>query len=182
MASFFQFQAGTRWLRTLAAGLLLGTALVAVEPPSVKQQTLKAAFICHFLNLTRWPEQRAHLVVGIYGSSRMGDDLAAAMPNTAGTLSISLVRVQPDATDWASLNALYIPSSYQADVPLILKRLGTNSVLTIGDSSGFVEEGGMIGFVQEGSKLRFEISQGMAAKKGLQFSAKLLELARSVQR
>jgi hypothetical protein len=163
-------------------GLLLVSALVGADTDLVQQQTLKAAFICHFLNLTRWPEAGNSVVLGVYGNSRMGDDLAAVLPKTVGALSIRVIRLQPDAREWDSMNAIYIPRTYQAEVPEILKRLGTAPILTIGDSPRFAANGGIIGFVQEGGKLRFEVNQGAASKRNLQLSAKLLELAKSVER
>lgn len=169
-------------MRAGALVLLLGPGLMAVEGESVQQQTLKAAFICHFLNLTRWPETRSPVILGIYGSSKMGDDLAAAMPKTAGALSIRILRLQPEAKEWGPMHAIYIPKAYQAEVPDILKRLGGAPILSIGDSPQFAAQGGIIGFVQEGGKLRFEVNQGVANQKNLQLSAKLLELAKPVQR
>ena len=167
--------------RTPVSLLLVAPALFAASP-EVQQQTLKAAFICHFLVLTRWPEPKAAVVIGVYGDSVMGNDLAAALPNSAGTLAIKVVRIRPEAPDWGSVNAIYIPSFYQEDVPAVVRRIGAAPILTIGDSPRFMEEGGVIGFVQEGGKLRFEVNQAMAARKGLQLSAKLLELAKSVKR
>ena len=166
----------------LLAGLLLGQALPAAAPASVQEQALKAAFICHFLALTRWPEPKPALVIGVYGDSSLGDELAAALPKTVGALSITVLRLQPKGQDWTGIQALYIPRVYQAEVPGILQRLGNAPVLTIGDSFKFMENGGLIGFVQEGSRLRFEVNQGMAGKKGLLLSAKMLELAKTVQR
>jgi len=166
----------------LTAGLLLVPTLLAVEGESVQQQTLKAAFICHFLKLTRWPEGGNPVILGIYGHSKMGDDLAAVMPKTAGALSIRVIYLQPEAKEWGAMHAIYIPMAYQAELPDILNRLGAAPILVIGDSPQFAANGGVIGFVQEGAKLRFEVNQGVATKKNLQLSAKLLELAKSVQR
>jgi hypothetical protein len=168
--------------RALVAGLLLGPIAGGSDQEFIQQQTLKAAFICHFLTLTRWPVPRKPLVFGIYGHSRMGEELAAALPKSTGLVTINVVRIKPDALDVGSIDALYIPSTFQEEMPAILKRLGSAPVLTLGDAPHFVAEGGTIGFVTEGNKLRFEINQGVATRNGLQFSAKLLELARSIQR
>jgi hypothetical protein len=55
-------------------------------------------------------------------------------------------------------------------------------VLTVGDSDGFLRAGGMIAFVVEDRHVRFDISQREAAKGSLTLSARLLNVARSVQR
>ena len=166
----------------LAAGLVLGGPIWAGNPEAASQQTLKAAFICHFLVLTRWPAQGSPVVVGIYGTSKEGDDVAATLPASVGGLALKVVRLPLEVQDWGPVNAVYIPSAYQAEVPNLVRRIGAAPVLTIGDSPHFIEDGGVIGFIQEGNKLRFEINQGAAARKGLTLSAKLLELARSIKR
>ena len=165
----------------LAAGLLWGNPLAAA-PASVQEPVLKAAFIGHFLVLTRWPEPKNALVIGVYGQTRQGDELAEALARNAGPLPLRVLRIQPDHPDWAAINALYIPGDCQTELPGILLRLGSAPILTIGDSAQFMERGGVIGFIQEDHRLRFAINQRAALEKGLQLSAKLLELARSVQR
>ena len=166
----------------LLVAVLLGGRVLAGNPGAAEQQTLKAAYICHFLVLTRWPAANAPLVLGIYGTSKPGDDLAAILPPSAGGLTLKVVHLGAEGTDWASVNAVYIPSAYQAEVPNLMRRIGMAPVLTIGDSPHFTAEGGVIGFVQEGDKLRFEVNQGAATKKRLQLSAKLLELAKAIIR
>lgn len=166
----------------LVAGLVLVGPLWGGSPETAEQQTLKAAFICHFVNLTRWPAPSSPVVVGIYGTSAQEALLAATLPSKVGNLALRVVRLPQDVQEWGAVNAVFIPSAYQAELPGLLRRLGPGPVLTIGDSSHFIDEGGVIGFLQEGSKLRFEINQGAAAKKGLTLSARLLELAKTVKR
>lgn len=166
----------------LLVAMLLGGGLRAGQPEAVEQQTLKAAYLCHFLALTRWPAPSAPLVLGIYGTSKAGDELAAILPPSVGGLAIKIVRLPTEGTDWGSVNAVFIPATYQSEVPGLIRRMGAAPVLIIGESPNFAAEGGVIGFVPEGNKLRFEINQGAATKRRLQLSAKLLELAKSILR
>lgn len=142
------------------------------------QQILKAAFICHFLSLTQWPERKDTLLLGIYGHNPQGDELARVMPKKVGAIGLRVVRIDADSGQLESLDALYIPATNQDEVPGILKRLGQLPILTIGDGPRFTQEGGLIGLVVVEGKLRFDINQGMAKKKGLQFRAMLRDLAR----
>ena len=50
-------------------------------------------------------------------------------------------------------------------------------VLTVADTAGFLDHGGIINFVLEGSKVRFEINQEAAERAGIKISSKLLRLA-----
>ena len=53
-------------------------------------------------------------------------------------------------------------------------------MLTVGDTGGFLEQGGIVNFVLEGTKVRFEISQEAAQRAGIRISSRLLRLATRV--
>ena len=59
----------------------------------------------------------------------------------------------------------------------ILQDLQNAPVLTVADTGGFLDHGGIINFVLEGSKVRFEISQEAAERAGIKISSKLMRLA-----
>ena len=50
----------------------------------------------------------------------------------------------------------------------------------MGDTKGFVEQGGMINFVLENDRVRFEVNHKAAEQAGLKISSKLLNVAKSV--
>ncbi len=52
-----------------------------------------------------------------------------------------------------------------------------DSVLTIGDNKYFIDQGGIIEFYDYRGKIRFDIDEEKARKKGIFFNAKLLELS-----
>jgi len=51
-------------------------------------------------------------------------------------------------------------------------------VLTVGESTDFIAQGGIINFVRDAGMIRFEIDQGAATRVGLHISSRLLRLAR----
>jgi hypothetical protein len=54
-------------------------------------------------------------------------------------------------------------------------------VLTVGDSAGFLERGGVIRFRVEDNKVRFDINPDAAARAHLEVSSQLLKLATIVR-
>ncbi len=54
-------------------------------------------------------------------------------------------------------------------------------VLTVGESPGFAERGGVIRFILVEDKVRFEINQGAGEIAGLRLSGQLLKLATLVR-
>jgi hypothetical protein len=64
----------------------------------------------------------------------------------------------------------------------VLDAVQGGSVLTVGESEGFIAGGGVIEFRLEENKVRMEISVAAAKRAGLHISAKLLSLAQSGKR
>lgn len=159
---------------------ILGATLAAGQPAPVSDAALKVAYVYHFLNLTRWPDGGGPLIFGIYGESEVGRQLQATLPRQVGSRDIVFLRIHPEDTRPRPCHALFIPATYQRDLPEILGRLGSHPTVSISDAPEFVRNGGMIGFVLVGDKLRFDVNQRASASRGLQFSAKLLELARAI--
>lgn len=75
---------------------------------------------------------------------------------------------------------LFLCPSEKDYVPVILKSLGIRSILTVADTPGFLEAGGMINFVIEKQKVRFEINTAATVRARLRVRSRLLRLARRV--
>jgi hypothetical protein len=75
---------------------------------------------------------------------------------------------------------LFVAAGEKKLLPVILAGVKENSVLTVGESEHFVQEGGMIGFCLEENKIRFEINLETAQKAKLRISSRLLALAKTV--
>jgi hypothetical protein len=76
-----------------------------------------------------------------------------------------------------SCHVLFVSSSESSRLLEIVKAVHSWSVLTVGESDGFSERGGMITFLMEGQRVRFQINLKAATEAGLKISSKLLHLA-----
>ncbi len=164
---------------------LTGTGLsLPVRADSVaKLSALKAAYTFHFLNLVRWARPDTQLAFCVFGESEAGDRMLSTLDGrTVHAQTILARHVSVRAKPPARCDALYIPAAYQENVSTLLKRYEDTATLTISDAGGFVNAGGVIAFVAIDDRLRFDVNQRSASKKGLKLSAKLLELAREVHR
>jgi len=79
-----------------------------------------------------------------------------------------------------SCQVVFISASENAHMKEILSALRGRSVLTVGDSQGFVDAGGMIELLVEDERMRFEVNLHAANEARLKISAKLLSLAKAV--
>jgi hypothetical protein len=76
---------------------------------------------------------------------------------------------------------VFIDGSARKQVLLVLVSLNQPSILTVGESSDFAKQGGMIGFcMDDNNKVRFDINVDAASRARLKISSRLLLLAKTV--
>jgi len=145
---------------------------------------LEAAYTFHFLNLIRWERPSPFLSFCVLGDSEAGERMQTALRDkTVHGQRIQTRRIGNDDGQTAPCDAVYIPAAARgAAVPALLKHYEGSPTLTISDVPEFAQEGGVIGFVVIEDRLRFDINERIASRKGLKISAKLLELARRIVR
>ena len=75
---------------------------------------------------------------------------------------------------------LFIAVSESGNIRQILDGIEGSTVLTIGDTEGYAEQGVMVNFYLEDNMVRIEINIDAARRAGLNISSQLLKLARIV--
>jgi len=131
------------------------------------EYTAKAASLVLLSDYVKWPEPvSSPLTVGILGDDPFGGALDKMNPKRSRRIE-----------DLKDCQILFIANSERENVGAILDRLAGTNVLTVGDSEGFAQRGGVIGFVLEGDQVRFEINTGAARQAGLRLDLRLLKLA-----
>jgi hypothetical protein len=75
---------------------------------------------------------------------------------------------------------LFICPSEKKNTKEIIDLVQSNGVLTIADTQGFLEAGGIVNFVIEDNKVRFDINLTASEKAGLKIRSQLLRLAKKV--
>jgi hypothetical protein len=168
----------------LAAFLLVLAALPGAAGAQVAapEYDVKAAFLYNFTKFVEWPAAAfpdGTLRLCVLGEDPFGKTLqTVAGEEVAGHKLIVLSAGK--LSDPAGCQVLFISRSESARMPQILSSLRGVPVLTVGDTRGFLEQGGIINFTFEGSKVRFEINQESAERAGIKISSKLLRLATRV--
>jgi hypothetical protein len=176
-----------RW-STLA---LLCAGLAVAEPSMSRAQTvseygLKAVFLFNFTQFVEWPSHAFSgpddpLCIGILGDDPFGMTLDQAIRGEKSQGHPLTVRRSRDPAALSSCHVVFVAESERARIDQVLAGLGGGSTLTVGETEGFAQRGGVIGFYRDGSKLRFEISTQTARRKDLKISSQLLNLGRIVE-
>ena len=190
----------------LACALLTGQATGegGGEAAPGREYQIKAAFIYNFIKFVDWPEEKMAdsnepITIGIIGSEDFIKAFEPVIHKKVKNRNLSikyfegyekLERTQEDDRQWnqkmEALKTCHVlmfcscDSVRIKDLSQIIKALKGSPVLTVGETAGFLESGGIINFLMEDKKVRFEINVTAAKKSKLKISSKLLRLAKRV--
>jgi len=162
--------------------MVLCSLAVGAQAQSATEYQLKAAFLFNFAKFIEWPpgsfpDASAPLRICIFGRDPFGDQLR----NITNEKTVNKRKLEvADLLHAKSCHILFIASPEKASMKQILEGLGGASVLTVGESKGFAEQGGMINFVLETDRVQFEVNRKAAEQAGLKISSKLLSVAKFV--
>lgn len=171
---------------TLSAWTLFQALTRAAEPSgvTVEHQT-KAAFLLNFAKFVDWPEKSftapdAPFVVGVLGDHPVGNLVAETVRGESVRGRRLEFRFFPSIMqNFESAHLLFISRSEKHKLATIFKELKGVPVLTVGETDGFTQSGGMINFVVVGTNVHFEINPEPAKRVGLTISSKLLDLPKA---
>ncbi len=164
---------------------------------------VKAAFIYNFIKFVDWPKEKvadpnAPLTIGIIGKDPFEDAFEPLQEKETKDRKVIIQRFEGFVRNWKSpakkkkdqphpksqdiqkCHLLFICPSESERIADIIASVKDHSVLTVADTQGFLEAGGIINFVMEEQKVRFEINVTTAKQAKLQIRSQLLRLAKRV--
>lgn len=169
--------------RALWLSLVLGLSPVAHTQPA-SEQVLKAGFVFNFAKFTDWPAgavaANAPLQLCLAGGEAP-TAFARAVEGRAVQGHLLVLRRTTKLEELRQCHIVYLSDLEERKLTDSLRVIRRLPILTISDSDGFVELGGMIGLVAEADRLQFEVNADAAQAAGLKISSQLLRLARHVK-
>ena len=175
------------WRAALACFGVLVLSASGGNGSQASEYELKAALLHKFVKYVEWPTARfsdasAPIVIGVLGKDPFGEVLERTFGGKKhGERPFELVRFK-DVDDGRRCHVLFVPQGERNQEKRLLQAVAGQSVLVVGESSGFAARGGTINFYIEDEKhLRFEINADAAKAEGLAISSNLLKLARIVR-
>jgi hypothetical protein len=148
----------------------------------VTEQALRAAYIYNIATFTKWPVD-ALAVAGPTMMCVLGDEpIADALEKTVkGRLhsghAVRVSRVSATAP-LGACHLVYMSHITGVQASQVIAGLREQPVLTLSDLEGFGDLGGMVRFYFDRGRLRFNVNVKAAKPARLEFSAKLLILAK----
>jgi len=157
-----------------------------VEAAVLGEYEVKAAFLYNFAKFVEWPDDalddsKSPIVVGILGEDSFGSIIDKTVAGKTVCEKKFVIKRFRMIADVERCHILFVSSSEEARLDKILDKVKDSNVLTVGETEGFAERGGIINLTNEQNKIRFEINVDAAKRAGVKISSKLLKLAKVVR-
>ena len=184
----FPRRAAARVVSSLVAGGLLSAAATSGLPAQAEltDSQLRAAFLFRFGQYVDWPagskgaSTDEPLVIGVYGDPALVDDLGRMVSGRQIAGRSVEVRTLDRPDDLDDLAIVFVGTDDALLIGRALRAARDRGILTVGDTDGFAERGGMVNFFREERKMRFEVNVAATGQSGIRLSSQLLRLARIV--
>jgi hypothetical protein len=167
--------------------LVLGVAPAARSQSAADEYEVKAAFLFHFAQFIDWPS--GTLDVGnnslnlcILDDEPRRQELQHTIEGKVVGGRVLHVRPINQPQEFQDCNIIFLSRDASRRQAAIVRNLHGIPVLTVGETTNFLSDGGMIRFHLEDGKVRFDINLGAADSAHLKISSRLLLLATSVTR
>ncbi|MBF0368785.1 MAG: YfiR family protein [Magnetococcales bacterium] len=165
----------------LAVSLVLGFSVRGVwAAPSEAQ--VKVVFLYNFTKFVEWPSaafpnSESPFQVCVMGQDSFGSLLMAIKKKSVRGRPLNIRR--PDSlAETDSCHLLFVSESEKSHSEKIIQAMLGKPILTVGESDGFADKGGMIHFFIEKGAVRFVINREAIKKAGLTVSSRLLRVGR----
>jgi hypothetical protein len=167
--------------------LVLGAAQFARAQSDADEYQVKAAFLFHFAQFLDWPSDSLNaadrsITLCIFDDEPRRQELQGTVEGKTIGARTFHIRLISQPQEIQGCNIFFLSRDEARRQPAILKSLRGMPVLTVGETSDFLSDGGMIRFHLDEGKTRFDINLASAEYSHLQISSRLLLLATSVTR
>ena|SRR5438270_321265 len=173
------------WLASLGTSALLLAPGLNLNAQSVSEDQVKAAYMYNFAKFVEWPpgdfaSTTAPFRFCVLDDRSFQSELIQVVKGKAiAGRPVIVVPVQ-NTDDFGNCHILFVGSSKADQLPHIIATLRNRSVLSVGETEGFVDEGGIISFVLQDNRVRFQVNHKAAKQAGLEISSRLLAVAKVV--
>lgn len=168
-------------------GLVLGAGRSAnAQTDNNTEYRVKLGFLYNFAEFVQWPSDafrspRAPFVICVAGRDPFDPAIEEELRSrTIGGHPVDIKTLDPTG-DPKFCHMIFVRAGDKWAAADTLASLRGSSTLTVGETRGFVDLGGIITLVIEDKRLRFEINLEAARQTRLTLSSKLLALAKIVE-
>ena len=171
---------------------LLATWVIASSAPhsgvraqSPSEYQIKAVFLYNFAKFVEWPSDPGGnpgpISICVLGDDPFGGTLDEAIKGKTVNGRELVARRYKQVKETTTCQIVFISSSDKKVLRSILERLIRPGALTVGETEGFAQLGGVINLTLEDNRVHIEVNVDAAERARLKISSKLLNLAKIVR-
>ena len=139
----------------------------------------EAAFIYNFASFINWPNdyQKGDFEIAVLGSSPIYKELETLTNGKKiGDQAIKIKKINT-LKELGITNILFVSNDQEYRLREVAKYTDTSPVLVISEAEGSSKKGSTINFLFVDNKIKFELNQALAEKKGMKLADKLVKLS-----
>ena len=172
-------------LMVLVAALLATFGHSFAYSQAISEDKVKAAYLYNFAKFVEWPENSfqdalAPIHLCVLNDPSIESELSQVVRDKRITGRAVVVVPIQNGEQGRNCQILFINSAQSWQAEHIIKVLQGASVLTVGETTGFVEQGGIVNFVVQNDQVHFQVNHRAATQNKLRMSARLLSVAKRV--
>ena len=161
---------------------MLGIAILLFVFSYSNAQTEKyqSLFIYNFSKYIQWPDDMnsGQFVIGILGNSDVYDHLVEMANIKKKTQNMDIiVKKYSNVSQIEKCHILFVSTDFASQLSSVTSSPVTKSTLIITDKPGLASKGATINFVEDNGKIKFELNQASAEKRGLKVAGSLTALS-----
>ena len=157
----------------------------AADPQTLTEYQIKAGFFFNFTRFVDWPESAfvtasSPILVCVLGETPLTDLVTdVALGKVVNGRAVSIRRVKA-SDDLRRCNLLFISAEEERHTAEILASVKKTNTLTVGETPGFAEAGGMINFSIQENRVKLELNLEATTRAGLKVNSKLIAVSHLV--
>jgi|GEM_PF-4207147 len=148
----------------------------ASKPPSAPEPVVKAALLMKILPFIQWPTNtfastNDPVVIVVIDAADIHDQLLKFATNQ--TIGGHPVVIQRSLVDRDRVHVLFVGREHRRGLEDLAPLIADRPVLTVGEQTGFAENGGIVNILVKDQRPSLEISREAASRVGIRFSSNL---------
>jgi hypothetical protein len=164
----------------LLVAVLVGLiSRVPVSASQMDEGLVKAATLLKVALFVDWPEASIsdRFVIGVAADDEFSQKVVTAARGRRLNNRDVMVRRLADSDESCACQLLFVGVQEDARSTTLLRWARAKPVLTVGETTAFVREGGIVRVFRADDRLRLQINNKSAEAAGLKISSRLLQLA-----
>ncbi|TVP55805.1 MAG: YfiR family protein [Halomonadaceae bacterium] len=172
-------------LAVLLCGFPVASAQSLEGSDQAREFQVKALFLYNFANFVEWPPEafrgaEAPLRMCLFGAVPFGEFLDVVNGVNIRDRTLAVIRTTSSEDIRRGCHILFVGIDRQDRLKEFFADVNHLFVLSVGNTQGFAEQGGVINIFRTRDRQQFEINLNRALENGLFISSDLLSLARII--